>query len=519
MIKALIYCRVSSQRQVDEGHGLEGQEKRCRDYAKARGYSVVGVFKDEGVSGGVIDRPGMQRLLSQLEHETETVIVLIDDIKRLARDVQGHFTLKTAIYSRNAKLESPSHKFEDSPEGKFVETVLAGAAELERNQNKLQVINRMRARLELGYWPFMPPLALKNVKDPVYGKILTPVEPHASVIKKAIESYRDGVLNTQDDVKRFLHEEYKKHGLPNRPSLSTTKQILVNPLYAGFIEYEKWGVPFKKAQHEGFISIKTFNAVQERLQRRTKPWKRRDYSKDFPLRPFVLCDACGKPMTSSWNRGRSARYPNYFCRHKGCKYNWKVISKYKLESEFEQVLSHSKPLGEYIDLAKDIFEEQWELRLQTYTERRTGLRKEIQEADESIKSYLLRIRKSKDEDIIAAYEDEIRELKHNKVIAEAELGKKRYTNEEFGTAIGKVFDTLRDPMSMWKSEDYNDKKTILFMYFGEELRYDYEMGFGTACLAYPVKLISDLGQAKNGSVEMSGSDTESENRLKKHLQA
>ena len=51
MPSALIYCRVSSDRQVREGHGFEGQESRCRTYALDKGYEVVGVFRDEGVAG------------------------------------------------------------------------------------------------------------------------------------------------------------------------------------------------------------------------------------------------------------------------------------------------------------------------------------------------------------------------------------------------------------------------------------------------------------------------------------
>jgi len=47
------------------------------------------------------------------------------------------------------------------------------------------------------------------------------------------------------------------------------------------------------------------------------------------------------------------------------------------------------------------------------------------------------------------------------------------------------------------------------MYFEDQLRHDYNLGFGTASLAYPVKLINDIGQAKNGSVEMSSSELES----------
>lgn len=509
----LPYNRVSSERQVNEGNGLQGQNKKSTDYISQKEYRLGKSFNDEGVSGGVIERPAMQALLKFLdEHKDDgnEYVVIIDDIKRLARDVQGHFTLKAAIYSRGATIESPNHRFEDTPEGKFVETVLAGAAELERNQNRRQVISRQKARLETGYWAFCTPRALENKKDPIHKKILVPVEPHASIFKKAIEKYRDGILLTQDEVKQYLHQEYEAVGLPNRPSLSTTVDILKNPLYAGYIEYLKWNVPFMKAKHEGFITLETYNIVQERLQGRSKPWQRRDYTSDFPLRPHVLCDACGKPMTASWNKGRSKNYPNYFCRIKGCIYNWKVVGKLKMESQFEVLLSQVKPLDEHIDLTRDVLQEQWGIRLEQYAKYRERVAYDLKEAKDGIEWYAVRARKTKDEALIATYEEKIKELIKQEKQAEQNLNKQSYTAEQFGTASEKVLNTLKKPMEMWKSDEYNDKRTILFMYFEEQLRYDYKLGFGTASLAYPVKLINELGQAKTASVEMSGSDPESE---------
>jgi len=514
-MRAFIYCRVSSQRQVEEGHGLDGQEKRCRDFAKSRGFEVVKVFRDEGVSGGIIEREGMQALLIELDKyiNEEKSVVIIDDIKRFARDVQGHFVLKTAIYSRNACLESPSHRFEDTPEGKFVETVLAGAAELERNQNKRQVINRMKARIENGYWPFMPPLGLINKKDSVHGKILNPKEPYATVLKKAIEKYRDGALLTHQEVMNCLQDEFKALNLPNRPALSTAQEILENPLYAGYIEYKKWGIPFMKAKHDGFISIETYKIVQERLQGRTKPWKRQDYRADFPLRPFVFCAICANPMTASWSTGRKKKkYPNYRCRRKKglCIYAQKSISKHKFESEFEALLVNKRPADEYIDLAIDVLQEQWSIRLEQYAQQRELIKNELNEATKGIEWYSERVSKAEDEVLINTYEEKIKELVGKKKKTERDLGKQFYTAEQFGTASEKVFKILKDPMSMWKSDEYDDKRTILFMYFERELRYDYKKGFGTANLAYPVQLINDLGQAKKPSVEMSGYDPESE---------
>ena len=74
-IQAVIYCRVSSSKQVREGHGLEGQEKRCYDYAVSKGYSVVDVFREEGISGAVTNRPAMRRLLEFLEENNESIAV------------------------------------------------------------------------------------------------------------------------------------------------------------------------------------------------------------------------------------------------------------------------------------------------------------------------------------------------------------------------------------------------------------------------------------------------------------
>lgn len=282
--RAFIYVRVSSQRQVEEGHGLEGQEKRCRDYAKVKGYSVLSVFRDEGVSGGLIEREGMQRLLKELEkykNESEKTVVIVDDIKRLARDVEAHFELKRAIYTRNAVLESPSHRFEDTPGGKFVETMLAAHAELERNENRLQVINRMKARAEAGSWPFAMPLGFINEKHAVHGKVLVRREPYAIIIQQAIEGFKDGLIPTPQEVRNFINDRLANEGINRKLAQSTIDTTLRQVLYAGYIEYPKYNVPLMKAKHEGIISLDTYYAVQERLRGRTKPWKRRDYTQDF----------------------------------------------------------------------------------------------------------------------------------------------------------------------------------------------------------------------------------------------
>ena len=63
---AVIYTRVSSKSQVKKGDGLDSQEQRCREFAAYKDHEVAEVFRDEGVSGGLVDRPGMKEMMTWL---------------------------------------------------------------------------------------------------------------------------------------------------------------------------------------------------------------------------------------------------------------------------------------------------------------------------------------------------------------------------------------------------------------------------------------------------------------------
>ena len=153
--KAVIYCRVSSEKQVKDGNGLDSQEHRCREHASSLGLEVEEVFRDEGISGGLFDRPAMHALIKYLDVNWQTkYVVIFDDLKRFARDVKVHLKLKSEFLGRDAKLQCLNYNFDDSAEGEFVETIFAAQNELERKQNRRQVCQKMKARIERGYWCF-----------------------------------------------------------------------------------------------------------------------------------------------------------------------------------------------------------------------------------------------------------------------------------------------------------------------------------------------------------------------------
>lgn len=113
----------------------------------------------------------MSAMLAYLhEHRDKQPIVLIDDISRLARGLEAHIQLRTAISGAGGKLESPSIEFGDDSDSQLVENLLASVSQHQRQKNSEQVVNRMRARASNGYWVSYPALGYRFENVAGHGK-------------------------------------------------------------------------------------------------------------------------------------------------------------------------------------------------------------------------------------------------------------------------------------------------------------------------------------------------------------
>ena len=505
MPKALIYCRVSSERQVKEGHGLDGQERNCRRYAELKGYEVVEVFRDEGVSGGLIDREGMERMLDFLvaQGRGDEYVILIDDIKRLARDLIGHFTLRKAIQSRGARLESPSHKFGDEPEDVFVESIMAATAEYERNQNKRQVKNRMRARLEAGYWPFYQPPGYTYAKVPGHGKLLVRKEPDAGIIAEALEGFASGRFATRPDVQRFLEtSDFKPEANRKTQFREFVHRLLDREVYAGFVSYPAWNVTTRKGHHEPLISPETFEKIQERLRARQHVPARKDLDKDFPLRGFVLCADCKKPYTASWTRGRSGLYPYYRCTTEGCESSQKSVRAEQVHADLESMLAKLRPRDGLLEVVRRRLLDHWEQRKLDVEAIRKRRQARIDAIEKEIAGYLAAIDKCSSPIVLKRIEEQIQVLEAKKVRLGGRITKPKEGDYDFGTALDLVLGFVKNPLAVWQAGDLSRKRLVLRLVFDEPLVYDRETGFGTATFSLPINLACVLELDEMEMVEM-----------------
>ena len=505
--KCIIYARVSSAKQTSDGAGLTSQEQSCREYAARNDYDVVEVFTDV-ISGRSAERPGMNSLLAYLRLKgTKEYVVVVDDISRFARDVCTHAALRDKIIASGAKIESPNQKFGEDAGGRFIETIMAAIAEHAGAQNAEQSRRRTIARLQNGYWVFHAPLGYKYVKAPGGGKMLVQDQPLASIVKEALEGFAVGRFQTQSEVRRFLDtkKEFPKSYLGTEVHFDKVKRMLTSLLYAGYLEFEKWDIPFTKAKHDPLISLATHQIIQDRLKERSVAPARKDISNDFPLRGFLMCEHCKHPLTACWARSHTGlKHPYYLCQYRGCPEKGKSIQRDKLEEQFGTILKALTPARTTFELAEHLFREAWDERSSSVSSEGKRLKAKVRQIELDVENTIQRLVRTEDPSLITAYETKVVELKKEGALIDEELVRIGTPAHSFEEMFELSMKFLSSPYDIWEKGDLTVKKTVLRLVFSCPLTVSRKTGVQTGETTYPFKALDYLETINPNMVRIKG---------------
>lgn len=504
--KAVIYCRVSSIKQSVKGDGVHSQQARCEEYAKYKGYELDRTFSDD-MTGSSEKRPGMQSMLAYLRaNRRDPRVVIIDDISRLARGVEAHIKLRTAISKAGAALESPSIEFGEDSDSVLVENLLASVSQHHRQKNSEQTVNRMRSRLLNGYWVFQAPLGYRYEQTRGRGKVLVRDEPVASIIAEMLERFASGSFQLQAEAQRFLESN------PDFPSNKNGKvratlvtQLLTRVLYAGHIESPDWGVSLRPGQHDALISFETFQRIQERLKEKPRAPARANLDKGFSLRGFVTCSDCGRPLTSCKSRGRhGAYYPYYLCYNRPCPSYGKSIRRDDIEGQFADLLRSVAPNPNLLAAVKTLFETIWNGRSEILKDRSKSLEAELLSIDRQIAQYLERVIGASSQTVISAYEKKIDELERTKIAIRERVSNYARPVRSFEDSFRNSILYLARPHLIWLSGEFEDRQAVLKLTFANRLGYDRNSGFRTPELSLPFSMLGGGSGGKSKLVGLQG---------------
>jgi len=153
--------------------------------------------------------------------------------------------------------------FGDASHEQFMGNIMASVAAYQRDANKEQVVNRMRARLLNGFWPFPVPIGYNHVKGEGGGKVVVADGEVADLVRDTFEGFAAGRFSTIMDAVRFMAGDRR---LPfDRKSCAhpqRVKDMFGRILYTGHIEYQPWDVPLRVGKHQAIVSMQTYEKVQ-----------------------------------------------------------------------------------------------------------------------------------------------------------------------------------------------------------------------------------------------------------------
>ena len=480
MLKAVIYCRVSTKEQV-HNLSLATQESQCRTYCGQQGFPVDRVFVEQGESAKTTNRPEFQKLLLYCrEHRKQIGFVVVHSLSRFSRHVTDHHQIRALLMSFGIRLRSVTELIDETAAGKLMESMFAAVAEYDNQTKAERTVIGMRAAAEQGRWPFPPPVGYRVVSTSSQSH-MEPDPERAPLIQMAFELFASG-----DHERIQVLRKVTASGLRTRNgktvSPQTFSKILTNPIYVGRISVPKWGM-----NHAGsfapIVSEETFQRVQSVLAGRgiiVGPYSKEH--PDFPLRHFVRCSRCDRPLTASWSKGRSKKYAYYRCAGRECKFV--NCAKLTMEESFIELLTRLQPKREYLRLFKAVVLDVWKTQQAEAIKLTEALRKKIELIKQSknrlVDAFLHQGKIDQD-----TYQDQLDRLREEHALAEMELNEARIEELDIEAIVNFATSVLSDTSRFWIAAPLDQKRRFQKVLFPEGITFDGEE-FGTAptCLAF-----------------------------------
>lgn len=159
--RAILYIRVSTEKQAEYGHSLYAQQERLTAYAATHGMEVVDVVVDGGESASSLDRPGLQRALSIIAAGNANLLVATKG-DRISRNLRDLLNLAATLAESQASIATADGTFDTStPVGKAMTQMQGVFSELERELIAQRTREGMAAARSKGVRLGRPPVGLR----------------------------------------------------------------------------------------------------------------------------------------------------------------------------------------------------------------------------------------------------------------------------------------------------------------------------------------------------------------------
>jgi len=314
--RCAIYTRKSSEEGLEQDfNSLHAQREACEAFIKSQaseGWKLVKTaYDDGGLSGGTMERPALQRLLTDIGEGLIDVVVVYK-VDRLTRSLADFAKMVELFDKRQVSFVAVTQQFNTTTSmGRLTLNVLLSFAQFEREVTGERIRDKIAASKKKGMWMGgVPPLGY-DVRE----RQLVANNAEADTVRFIYQCYLElGCV-------RQLSQELERRGIVSKVRVSlkgnrsggcrfsrgALYELLANPIYVGEIRHRQERHP---GQHEAILTKELWERVQLQLKEnaaRERGSANRSISSPLAGKVF---DAEGQPLyvQGASKRGRSYRY-------------------------------------------------------------------------------------------------------------------------------------------------------------------------------------------------------------------
>ena len=330
MVDAL-YCRVSTDIQVERGESMDTQKEKLLEYAKGANLTPE-LYEDPGHSAKDMQRPALFRLLGDIR-DKKVRSLTVTKIDRLTRNIRDLLHLMELFEEHNIVFKSLTQPIDTATVmGRAFLRLMGEFAQMEREMTSERVGEDMRHRAKNGKW---------NGGVIPYGfgvvdKQLVEEPSESAIINLIFDKYVE--RESLRAVTHWLNTNNYRTRNNVTWAASSIRRVLTNPTYVGKVWYNKRVssksgrkmVSRPKSQwivvdgvHKGIVGEETFNTAQDILKQQYKE-PRRKFS-EYLLSGLIRCGYCGGSLNGYGQqrirKGKLEQYFYYKCHNHASKGN------------------------------------------------------------------------------------------------------------------------------------------------------------------------------------------------------
>ena len=321
-VRCAIYTRKSSEEGLDmEFNSLDAQREACEAYiASQRQEGWIAVddrFDDGGVSGGTLDRPALQRLLTDIEVGRIDCIVVYK-IDRLSRALID-FTKLVEVFDRhNVTFVSITQSFNTTTSmGRLTLNILLSFAQFEREVTAERIRDKFAASRKKGMWMGgCPPLGYdvrdrKLVINDIEAALVRHIFERFLKVGSATLLVKD--LNAEGHHTKSWTTQGGRFREGNPFNKGALYKTLNNRVYIGDAVHKGKSYP---GEHDGIVDQGLWDKVRSILaENARRRGNRTRATTPALLKGIIRCRHCGCAMTPSHAKKNGKLYRYYLCMH------------------------------------------------------------------------------------------------------------------------------------------------------------------------------------------------------------